>query len=335
MNMATIQDVAREAGVSTATVSRILSNSTNVLPETRERVLGVIEKLNYHPNRLARQFRTQETGLILVLIPELGNTFYNKILSGIEQATSEKGYHVMIAETHNDASLEEYFLECLKQKQVDGIITFSAMLPPARLEALASSFPVVVACRYYEGIELPNVTIDNCKASCDITNYLLNLGHREICCLAGNTDILIYHDRQNGYRKAMAERGIEVLPSMVRESTPSIQGGYDAVMNMVSSGMKFTAITACGDTIAIGAIQALQDLGYRVPQDVAVTGFDDIELSVLFSPKLTTVRQPKKQIGVKSVEKLLDRIAGSHLVSEQEILDYELVIRESTGQFIG
>ena len=333
--MATIQDVAREAGVSTATVSRILSNSTNVLPETRGRVLEVIHRMNYYPNRLARQFRTQETGLILVLIPELGNTFYYEILSGIEMKAAEKGYHVVTAEIHNDAGLEAYYFDCLKQKQVDGIITFTAKLDPVHLETLANEFPVVMACRYYEGVQLPNVTIDNRRAACDITNYLLNLGHRRICCLAGDTDILLYQDRLNGYREALERRGIEAQPEWIRESEPSLQGGYDAVMQLANNGVSFSAVAACGDTLAIGAIKALRDLGYRVPEDVAVTGFDDIELSVLFSPTLTTVRQPKKQIGIKSMEKLLERIAGNTLASEQEVLNYELVIRESTGEYIG
>ena len=333
--MATILDVAREAGVSTATVSRILSNSANVLPETREKVMAVIERLNYHPNQLARQFRTQETGLILVLLPELGNTFYNEILAGIEQVAENNQYHVVIAEIHNDAALEAYFFDCLKQKQVDGIITFAAQLEPERLEALANEFPVVVACRYYEGMQLPNVTIDNEKAARDITNYLLNLGHRRICCLAGNGELLLYQDRMNGYKDALVSRGLAVQEELICSSEASIQGGYDAVAGLIKAGAAFSAVVACGDTLAIGAIKALRDNGRRVPEDVAVTGFDDIELSTLFAPTLTTVRQPKRQIGVKSMEKLLDLIAGKTPASEQDVLHYELVIRESTGDFIG
>lgn len=333
--MATIQDVAREAGVSTATVSRILNNSPNVLPETRERVMAVIEKMNYNPNRLAHQFRTQETGNILVLVPELGNTFYHEIISGIESIAEAKGYYVLIAEIHNNRKLEEYFFECLKQKQVDGIITFSARIAPDRLEAISKQFPVVVACRYYEGMRLPNVTIDNEKASRDITKYLLNLGHRRICCLAGNTDILLYQDRLNGYLEALKERKIEVLSSLICEGPASIQGGYNAIERLANTGERYTAVVACGDTLAIGAIKALRDMGLNVPSDIAVTGFDDIELSSLYSPALTTVRQPKKQIGVRSMEKLIDLIEGKNLVNRQDVLNYELVIRESTGDFIG
>ena len=145
--MVTIVDVAKAAGVSTATVSRILRNSNNVLPETREKVMQTIQTLGYHPNRLARQLRTQETRNILILVPELGNTFYYEIISGIESVAENSGYHVLIAEIHNNDQQEEYFFECLSQKQVDGIITFSAKIAPEKLEDLSRQFPVVVACR--------------------------------------------------------------------------------------------------------------------------------------------------------------------------------------------
>lgn len=333
--MATIVDVAREAGVSTATVSRILHDSPMVQPETREKVMNAIRRLDYYPNRLARQFRTQVTGIILVIVPELANTFYHEIISGIESVASGNGYHIVISQIHNDEALEDFFFDCLRQKQTDGIITFSAKLEPEKLEAMSKQFPIVVACRYYEGVQFPNVTIDNEKASRDMTNYLLNLGHRKLCCLTGNTEILLYRDRMNGYLDALRKRGVEIQPRLVCESEPSIQGGYDAISRLLNDGATFSAVVACGDTLAIGAINALRDAGRGVPSDVAVTGFDDIELASLYRPSLTTVRQPKRQIGVKSMEKLLDIIAGKTLISQKDVLNYELVIRESAGDFIG
>lgn len=333
--MATIEDVAREAGVSIATVSRIIHKSNKVLPETRKKVEEVIERLDYHPNRLARQFRTQQTRNILVLLPEPENSFYYEIVSGIESVADQNGYHVFLAAIHNDAARENYFFECLRQKQIDGIISFSAGLEPEKLLAFSEQFPVVVACRYYENLQLPNVTIDNRKASCDITRYLLNLGHKKICCLAGNTDILLYRDRLEGFFDAMKERNVPILPSMIVQSDSTIQSGYDCTERLLASGADFTALVACGDTMAIGAIRALRDAGKKVPRDVAVTGFDDIELSSLYSPSLTTVRQPKRQIGIRAMEKLLDIIAGKKLANQQDVLRYELVIRESTGNFIG
>lgn len=333
--MPTIKDVAREAGVSTATVSRYLHNSPNVLPETRELIEAAIRKLDYHPNYLARQFRTQKTGNILVIVPTIENTFYHRIISSIEEEAEKKGYYVTIANAHGRVDLEEYYYECLVRKQVDGIITFSDRLPGEKLSHLANQYPIVVAVRYYKGIQLPNVAIDNEKASRDITRYLLNLGHRQICYFTGPTDILLYQDRLNGYMSAMAERGITVDESMIIHDVSSIQDGYDAVCRLLSSGTKFSAIVTAGDTMAIGAIQALKANRVKVPRDVAVTGFDDIELSSLYSPALTTVRQPRKLIGVRATEKLLDLIEGRKSGIQSDLLNYELVIRESSGDFLG
>ncbi len=333
--MVTIKEVAREAGVSTATVSRYIHNSPRVLPETKAVIEAAIQKLDYHPNHLARQFRTQRTGILLVLIPEVENTFYHEILSGIEHVAQKNGYHVMISQIHNRVSQEEYFFECLSQKQVDGIITFSDRLTPDKIEEYAASYPVVVACRYYKGKQLAGVTIDNEKASRDITTYMLNLGHRDICYLAGNTDILLYQDRLRGFITAMRERQLPLRESLIQKDLHSLRGGYDAVMRLLEEGEHFTALIASGDTLAIGAIQALRDHGMRVPEDVAVAGFDDIELSSLFSPSLTTIRQPKKLIGNRAAEKLLGAIEGKVKSQTQDILPYELVVRESSGSFIG
>ncbi|MBQ6385804.1 MAG: LacI family DNA-binding transcriptional regulator [Lachnospiraceae bacterium] len=333
--MPTIEDVAREAGVSTATVSRIIHNSSQVLPETRRKVEEVIERLNYHPNRLARQFRTQRTGNILVLLPEPDNSFFHGIIAGIESVAAQQGYHVLIAATHNDPAQITYYFECLQQKQIDGIITFSAEIDPETLQKYASQFPIVAAIRYYKGMKVPNVTIDNRKAARDITSYLLNLGHRQVACLAGDTDIILYRDRLDGFFDAMKERGLEADPSLIIRSDVSIESGLDAAAKLLGAGVPFTGIVTCGDTMAIGAARALKNAGIKVPDDVAVTGFDDIPLSALFSPPLTTVRQPRRQIGIRCMEKLLDLIEGRPLPNRQEVLPYELVIRESSGNFIG
>lgn len=334
--MPTIRDVAREAGVSIATVSRVFQGGANVLPETKERVMQAVEKLDYHPNRLAQQFRTQETKSVIVVIPELGNPFYAGIFAGIESVAKANNYSVYIMDSHGDAQMESRSFELLSQKMVDGIITFSASLPQTEIQRFAEQYPIVVACRYFDAGVLPNVTIDNTKASKDMVNYMLNLGHKRICYLAGPSDILLYRDRMNGYLSALADRGLTIDQSLILNGEPSVQGGYDAMNAAINNAsMDFTAVVASGDTMAIGAIRALRSHGYKVPRDIAVAGFDDIELSALFSPTLTTVRQPKQQIGVRSMEKLLDLIAGKTPAQYREVLPYELVIRESSGDFVG
>lgn len=334
--MVTIRDVAREAGVSIATVSRVFQGGANVLPETRDRVLQSAERLNYHPNSLAQQFRTQETRRVMVVIPELGNSFYADIFAGIVSVAKVNNYTVFIYDSHGQASSEAHCFGMLSSKSIDGIITFSASMPQEEIEQFASQYPVVVACRYFDEIRLPNVTIDNAKASKDMVSYMLNLGHRRICYLAGPSDILLYRDRMQGYLAALSERGLAFDPRLVFNCDPSIQGGYDAMNVAINNAdLGFTSVVASGDTMAIGAIRALRSHGLKVPKDIAVAGFDDIELSALFSPTLTTVRQPKQQIGVRSMEKLLDLIAGKKPAQYREVLPYELVIRESSGAFVG
>lgn len=331
--MATIHDVAREAGVSIATVSRALQGSNKVLPETKERIDAAIAKLNYHPNRLAQQFRSQKTGDILVILPEIGNTFHTEILLGIEAVARKNHYNVLIGDSHSDADTEEHFYEMLSHKQVDGIISFTTAISPKKLQEYAKDSPVVIGCRYTEDDAIPNVTIDNEKASFDITNYVLSLGHEKICYLAGPSEAHVYRDRLKGFFRALSKRGLAYDPDLILTCPATIQGGYDAVRNVLNAGQTFTAVVASGDTMAVGAIRALNSFGYQVPNDTAVVGFDDIELARLLTPALTTVRQPQNAIGTKAMELLLDRIESKPMRTNRTVLDYELVIRESSGGF--
>ena len=334
--MSNIHDVAREAGVSISTVSRVIQGASNVLPETRARIEEAIQKLDYHPNRLAQQFRTQQTKTILVIVPEIGNSFFTEILHGIEDIAAKNNYTVLLVDFRGESSIEMKCYDMLSQKLVDGIITFSVGIPKHELQHLATQYPIVIGIRYFADNTVPNVTIDNIKAIKDITSYMLNLGHKKLCYLAGPANVPIYQDRINGYLGALKERGLSVDQNSIVHCDPSVQGGYDAVQALLRDNeYSFSAIVASGDTMAIGAIRALNDCGKKVPEDVAVSGFDDVELAALFSPALTTVRQPKHQIGVRTAEKLLDLIAGKIHMANREVLNYELVIRESSGGFVG
>lgn len=332
--MPTIHDVARESGVSISTVSRVIQGASNVLPETRERVEEAIRKLDYHPNRLAQQFRTQQTKNILVIVPSIGNTFYSEILAGIESVANKHDYALLLVDSHGKGDIEMRCCDMLAQKLVDGIITFSTGIQKDKLKQLARQYPIVIACRYFADTTIPNVTIDNIKAIKDITGYLLNLGHKRVCYLAGPSDILLYQDRLGGFQEALRERGLKVDPDLILHCHASIRGGYDAVSALLNARRDFTALVASGDTMAIGAIRALNDAGLKVPEDVAVAGFDDISMSTLFTPTLTTVRQPKYQIGARAMEKLLDLISGKELSNWRDVLNYELVIRESSGGLV-
>lgn len=331
--MSNIHDVAQLAGVSIATVSRVLQGSPKVSPNTRNRINEAIEKLNYHPNKLAQNFRTQRTNNILIILPELGNTFYAEILAGIESVVNKQGYKILIVSSHGQPALEASLYSMLEEKQVDGVINFSASLPAEVMHKYANQHPVIIACRKLLDGNLPNVAIDNEKASFDIVNYMLNLGHKRFCYLAGPSELPLYNDRLLGFRRALALRNITVDENLILHCEPTIQGGYDNVTKLLNRGASFSALVASGDTLAIGAIRALNRFGRAVPSECAVVGFDDIELSSIFSPSLTTVRQPHRQIGIRSAEQLLNIIGGGEPPLCTEILNYELVIRESSGDF--
>lgn len=334
--MANIHDVAKEAGVSISTVSRVIQGASNVLPETRARIEEAIQKLDYHPNRLAQQFRTQQTKTILVIVPEIGNAFFAEILTGIEDVAGKNNYTILLVDSHGKPDVEMKCYGMLSQKLVDGIITFSVGIPKDELRQLATQYPIVIGIRYFADNTVANVTIDNIKATKDITSYMLNLGHKRVCYLAGPADVPIYQDRVDGYLAAMKEREVSVGRNLIVNCVPSIEGGYDAISTLLRDGdHKFSAIVASGDTMAIGAIRALTEFGLRVPEDVAVSGFDDVKMAALLSPALTTVRQPKQQIGMRTAEKLLDLIAGKTQAACREVMNYELVIRESSGGFVG
>lgn len=331
--MATIQDVVERAGVSIATVSRVINNSPNVLPKTRQKVLDAIEELDYHPNRLAQQFRSQRTKSILVLVPRSGDEFYSDILKGIDVVAESTGYHIFVANTHNRPELERYYFETLVQKQFDGIIDFSAQLPKDYMGSIAQNHPVVVGIRYLEGTNLPNVTIDNKAASREMTEYMISLGHKNIAYLCGNSGLHIYKSRLEGFYEAMVNSGIPVREQLIAPAEPDIPGGYEATLKLLNCGMNFSAIIAGGDTMAVGAIRALEANRLKVPDDVAVCGFDDIELSSLLTPTLTTIHQPREMIGRRCMEKILQRIRGEDDdAPEQTILNYEIVIRQSSGK---
>ena len=230
--MATIQDVVEKAGVSIATVSRVINNSPRVLPETREKVMAVIKELDYHPNKLAQQFRSQQTKNIMVLLPRSGDGFYADIIKGIEMVAEATGYHVFMANTHNKPEVEQYFFENLVQKQCDGIIDFSAQLPKDYMGEIAQQHPVVVGIRYLGGANLPNVTIDNMAASREMTEYMLNLGHKNIAYLCGNSGLHIYKSRLEGYFQALKSQGIAIQEQLVAYTEPTIQGGYEAALKL-------------------------------------------------------------------------------------------------------
>ncbi|MBK5482573.1 LacI family DNA-binding transcriptional regulator [Peribacillus sp. TH16] len=332
--MIRIVDVAKEANVSTATVSRVISKSGTVKSDTKERVLKAIELLNYQPNVLARQLRRMETKTILVVVPDITNTFFSKVLRGIESVAMESGYQVLLGDALNNVDRESGYLNILQQKKADGMILLTARIDGQVVEDIAKQFPVVLACEYTEGFEIPTVSIDNISSARKATEHLINLDHKRIGFLSGPFNSVLGRDRLKGYNQAMAQHSLPILSTMVQEGDFSYESGFNLTLKLLANEVPPTAIFAANDEMAIGAIKAIKSKGLSVPGNISVVGFDDIKFASIFEPSLTTVAQPSFDIGRIAMELLIKIISKVNLEKSQYILDDKLVVRESCKRLI-
>ncbi|RFU66631.1 LacI family DNA-binding transcriptional regulator [Peribacillus glennii] len=328
--MVRIVDVAKKANVSTATVSRVISNSGTVKKDTTERVLKAIESLNYQPNILARQLRRSETKTILVVVPDITNTFFSKVLRGIESVAIDSGYQVLLGDTLNDAERESGYLNILRQKKADGMILLTAKVDGQVVEDIAKQYPVVIACEYTEGSEIPTVSIDNVSSARKAAEHLITLGHRRIGTITGPFDSVLGRDRLKGFQQAMAQHGIPLDSLLVQEGDFSFESGCNVMQKFLALGVPPTAIFAANDEMAIGAIKAIKSKGLKVPEDISVVGFDNIKFASIFEPALTTIAQPSYEIGQKAIELLIKLINKDELDKNQYILEDKLIVRESS-----
>lgn len=328
--MATIQDVAKMAGVSVATVSRVLNNSSSVTEETRHHVQEAIQKLNYQPNLLGRNLRRLETRMILVLLPTISNTFYSKIVKGMEGVGHKNDYNIMICDTGSNAERERTYLNLLKNKLVDGVIFMAPELSKEELSGIGKHFPVVQCCEYREGAEVSHISINNFDAAYQAVRHLIHIGHQKIGMISGDNHFISTFQREEGYKKALEDAGLSFNPSHIIKGEYGFKSGLRAAQQFLAMDEKPTAIFAASDMMAIGAIKAIKQKGFSVPKDMAVIGFDNISFSTMVEPQLTTVAQPQYDIGCMAMELLLKRIKGELDKPQYIYVEHELIIREST-----
>lgn len=329
--MIKMKDVAKIAKVSPSTVSRVLSNPDLVQKETRDRVLEVVEELNYKPNLVARQFRKKETKIILVVVPDITSNFFSRVVRGIDQIASSNGYQVILCDTGNEIEKERMYVNLLHQKQADGIILLTARLGQSELESIAYEFPMVLACEYIDELNVPTVSVDNVSSSRKITEYLIGLGHTKIGHITGNMEGVLGRDRLKGFRQALLTNGIEIDSKYIQEGDSSMESGYNQMQKLLALEIPPTALFVFNDEMAFGALKAVRDNGFRVPEDIAIVGFDNLEMSTVVTPTLTTINQPRYEIGKKAAELLLTLMAGNEVKKKKFIMEDKLVIRESCG----
>ncbi|CAM2910476.1 LacI family DNA-binding transcriptional regulator [Hathewaya histolytica] len=329
----TITEIAKEAKVSIATVSRVLNNkSKGVSIETRNRILKIIEEKGYHPNAIARGLVTKKTKVIGLILPSITNPFFPEIERGIEDMATTLGYNIILCNTDYDKEREKKYLKLLIERQVDGII-YALSVERKNYESIDTldkrGIPFVVFDKYVKNKDVPYIYTENEEAIYNMVKYVTEKGHKNIAYISGPLDYITARDRLRGYKKGLKCANIEEDSSLIKYGPYSIEGGEIGVESLLKENKNFTAIVCANDLIAIGALKALRKHKINVPEDVSITGFDNIDITEVTCPRITTVNQPKYEIGRMAVKMLIDLINGEKLENVSVVLKSDIVEKDS------
>jgi LacI family repressor for deo operon, udp, cdd, tsx, nupC, and nupG len=331
--VANIFEVAKKAGVSIATVSRVLSRPEAVAAPTRRKVLQAVEQLGYTTNSAGKQLRTQRSGKLLVIVPDILNPFYSRVLQSIEEAAQREGYAVLLGDTQHDPKREERYMLMLRRREAEGVIVLGHGLPDAALAVSAEmdrKAPIVSGCEFNRRAGIPSIHIDNQRAAHDAMEHLYALGHRRIGIVTGPMASALTRDRLQGASETAKSKGAE-RDFVVLHGDFTIESGETATERLLTSRERPTAIFYFNDLMAIGGMSVARQHKLQVPGDLSVIGFDDISFAAHTVPPLTTVAQPVREMGQETVRLLLDVIKGQTLAPVSVILPHRLIIRESTA----
>lgn len=330
--MATMKDVAQLAGVSTATVSRALMNPEKVSSSTRKRVEEAVLEAGYSPNSLARNLRRNESKTIVAIVPDICDPYYTEIIRGIEDAAMEHGYLVLLGDSGQQKKRESSFVNLVFTKQADGMLLLGTDLPFDVSKPEQKNLPpMVMACEFAPELELPTVHIDNLTSAFEAVNYLTQMGHKRVAQIAGPDTAVLCQFREQGYQQALRRSGITRNPDYSVSGDFSFESGAQAVRQLLALSEPPTAIFCHNDTMAIGAIQEAKRLGTRVPQDLSVVGFDDIQFAQYCDPPLTTISQPRYEIGRQAMLMMLELLRGNDVQAGSRLLETQLVVRDSAA----
>ncbi len=332
--MVNIKDVAKLAGCSIATVSRALSKPESVADSTRDKVMAAVEKSGYVSNALASNFRRRRTTNVVVLVPDISNPFFSTVIQGIEIKASQMGYRILLGDTFQSRDREQAYAQLVRQKQADGLICLGREVPPGyetNISDSDSAFPVVMACEYAGPLSVPSVVINNSLAAQEMVEHLLSLNHKHIGYINGPADSPLCEQRLSGYQKALANAGLPYKPSLIERGDYSLSSGYEAARRLLQQPCKPTALFCASDEMAIGAMHAARDLGFEIPAQLSIAGFDDIDSAAYCYPPLTTVHQPRSEIGQMAMSLMLEALAETPASPKQVILAHQLMVRGSTA----
>ncbi|MFX3625428.1 MAG: catabolite control protein A [Ectobacillus sp.] len=328
----TIYDVAREANVSMATVSRVVNGNPNVKPTTRKKVLEAIERLGYRPNAVARGLASKKTTTVGVIIPDISNIFYAELARGIEDIATMYKYNIILSNSDQNKEKEMHLLNTMLGKQVDGIVFMSENITSDHVEEFKKSpVPIVLAASFDEQSITPSVNIDYEQGAYDAVKYLLDKGHKHVAFVSGPFEHAVAEvKKMQGYKRALEEAGVAYHEERVVEGDYTYDSGIEAFDKLWESSNKPTAVFVSSDEMALGVIHGAQDQGVHIPNDVEVIGFDNTRLATMVRPQLTTVVQPMYDIGAVAM-RLLTKYMNKETVEDHTvILPHRIQFRKST-----
>ncbi|MBI9050900.1 MAG: LacI family DNA-binding transcriptional regulator [Anaerolineaceae bacterium] len=329
-HLTNIQQVAKIADVSVATVSRVINNSPKVSPKTREKVEGAIASINYVPNMLGRNLRTSASRSILVMVTNISNLFYMETVRGISEVAYENGYDILLSETHEDLKRQTDCLVKVKNRIVDGAIIIESTINDEFLLMLEQTNPVVQCASYSKDSTIPYVSVDNEKGGQLAAKLLIEKGHTRLAFVGTDDKALYNRKRREGFLGGIEEAGLQADPDLFRNVALGFEGGKQIALEFIKLPDPPTAIFFVSDMQAIGAINGLIMAGYTIPQDMAIVGFDNIDMSSMIVPRLTTISQPMRHMGRESARMLIERIRGGNdTVSKNVIFQPEVVLRDT------
>ena len=323
--------IAEKAKVSINTVSRALNDKPDVSSVTRKRVLKIAQQVGYVPNLLAKSLKSGQSKTIGVVIPNLSNPFFNPVLRGIDDKLREQGYNLMICNSNGDYRREEEAVVTLIQKRVDGV-----SLTPVGKRSLDISYlqkmsvPFVLMMSHFKVTDTDYVGFDDKMGAFLATQHLMEKGHRRILYIGGPPYFSLARDRLFGHKKALATYGIRIDRKLLRTASPKLEEGFRIVRKILSEGLDFSAIAAFNDYLALGAVKAIFEHGLKVPEDIAIVGYDDIEFASLSIVPLTTIQLPKYLLGSKTAQLLLAKMRTKGTKPKKVLLKPQLKVRSST-----
>jgi DNA-binding LacI/PurR family transcriptional regulator len=331
----TITDVAREANVSRATVSRVISRKPITSEDVTGRVLAAIEKLGYQPNLVARSLRVQQSKIIGLIISDIQNPFYTGLVRAVEDTAYKNNFLVFLCNSDEDIEKEILYLKLMIAEKVAGVVITPTQERnnPSRM-LLEAGVPVVAVDRSIKDLDVDSVVVDNYKVAYELVEHLIQDGHRQIAIVSGPSTITTSRERLEGYTQALSDHGLAVNPLFIRQGLPKEEFGYRAVRDMLELEQPPAALFLVNNLLTLGALRAIREKGLRIPDDIALVAFDDINWTSFVSPPLTVAVQPTYELGRRATELLINRINDPSIAIERQVISASVFIQKSCANHL-